>query len=140
VTFFADANVPEPIIAALDAVRFDIRRTSELRPSTSTDRDVMGAVLEAGGILVTFDAGIPSQAYAYQFAERGLSVVLLRWKTSTPKDWQEIVAAILRGADSWRESTSNEPAVLSVSKRGTRIRPWSEIPSQIADQEPRTPL
>ena len=137
-TLFADANVPEPIIVALEAVRFDIRRTSELLPSTGTDRDVMRAVLEANGILVTFDAGIPSQAYAYQFARRGLSVILLRWETSTPKDWQEIVVAILRGADDWRESAGNRPAVLSVSRGGTRIRPWSDIPVEIADQESAT--
>jgi len=134
VTFIADANVPDPVIQALLAVKFDVKRIKDIAP-TRPDRFVMQGCLETGGILITFDQGIPSQAYLYQFAKNGLTVVLLRWKKSTYKDWQQMVEIILRDAHIWEEAARNEPSIISVSyKRGTRIRAWSTIPPLVMEQ------
>jgi len=133
VILIADADVPDPVIRALQSVQFNIRRVTDI-VSSSSDRAVMRAILESGGILVTRDLGIPSQAYLYEFAKNGLTVVLLRWKSSTPKEWQEMVEIVLRESELWRYVASREPSVISVNKRGSRVRPWSAIPSEIAEQ------
>ncbi len=99
-TLVADANVPDPIIRALQAIGFDIKRLSELGSPAMPDREAMKAAVDVGGILLTADMGIPSQAYLFEYAKAGLTVVLLRWKTSTPEDWQQIVETVLRDAHS----------------------------------------
>ncbi len=133
-TFIADDNVPDPVIQALLAVKFDIKRIKDI-VATKPDYSVMQSCLEENGILVTFDLGIPSQAYYYEFAKNGLTVVLLRWKRSTYRDWQEMVEIILRDAHIWKEAASKESSIISVSyKRGSRVRFWSTIPPLIAQQ------
>ena len=61
--------VPEPAVRSLLEVKFHIRRIkeiAEIRPN----HPVMQACLDADGILITFDLGIPSQAYLYEIAQR----------------------------------------------------------------------
>lgn len=133
-TLIADANVPDPVIQALLAVKFDVKRIKDIA-KTRPDRAVMQACLDVQGVLVTLDQGIPSQAYLYEFAKNGLTVVLMRWKKSTHRDWQEMVEVTLKDARKWEEAASKEPVIISVSyKRGSRIRPWSTIPELIVKQ------
>ena len=130
--FITDHLVYDPIVRALLEVRFDVKRINEIL-QTKPDRFVMQACLENDGILITMDRGIPSQAYYYEFGQNGLTVVVLRWKTATPTDWQQMVEVILREANKWREAAKLAPSIISVSyKRGSRIRAWSTIPPIIA--------
>ena len=131
--FIADANVAEPVIRSLLEVKFHIRRINEIA-EIRPDRPVMQACLDANGILITFDLGIPSQAYLYEIAQSGLTVVQMRWKTSTYEDWQQIVGIILREHHVWEEAACKEPSIISVNNRGSRIRSWSTIPQLIVMQ------
>jgi hypothetical protein len=133
VIFIADAMVPDPVVRSLSEVKFHIKRIqeiSEIRP----DRPVMQACLDENGILITFDLGIPSQAYLYEIAQNGLTVIQMRWKTSTHKDWQEMVGTILKEHHTWEAAASKEPSIISVNNRNSRIRPWSTIPPLIVMQ------
>ena len=126
----------KPVIQSLLAVKADLKRIEELTPKRD-DRSVLQACLDAEGILITFDKGIPSQAYAYEFAKNGVTVVLLRWKGSTYADWQEMVEVILRDDALWKQAALSEPSIISVSyRRGSRIRTWSTIPPMILLQVP----
>jgi hypothetical protein len=120
--------VYEPIVAALRAVKFDI-----VRVPARSDRNLMAVSLERHSVLITRDVGIPSQAYAFQYAQNGLTVVLLRWKESNPKAWQQIVASILTHAEEWERMAAQAPSIISVSQRGYRSRTWQTIPSSIAE-------
>ncbi len=94
----------------------------------------MAGLLRLGGVLVTLDTGIPSQAYLYEYAHHGLTVVVLRWKTQFPKDWQQMVTAILRDGEKWERTTAETPSIIGVTRSRSRVRPWSTIPPSIADQ------
>lgn len=129
----ADADVPDQVIQALQAVRFEIIRAKELGIPIDDDRPLMEGVRERNGVLTTKDTGIPSQAYLYQYAQNGLTVVVLRWKKSRPKDWQEMVLAILRDAELWHQIAAKTPSVISVTRTGSRPRAWRDIPATIAE-------
>ena len=133
-TLVADADVPDPIIRALQELRYDIVRAGDLGLANRPDRDLMAAILQTGGVLLTLDKGIPSQAYLYEYAHHGLTVVVLRWKTQFPRDWQEMAYAILRDGHKWLQMAAEAPSIISVSRSGSRVRPWSSIPPSIADQ------
>ena len=64
----ADADLPEPVMKALRAVRYPIARYSDLGLPVRPDGALMQKMLESTEhrVLVTLDAGIPSQAYSYQ--------------------------------------------------------------------------
>ena len=90
-SFVADDDLYEPVKAALEMLRFDI-----IRAPARGDKDLCAKTLELGKVLITRDTGIPSQAYAFEYAKNGLTVVLLRWKKANAIAWQEMVLAILR--------------------------------------------
>ena len=94
-------------------------------------RDSKDVVLRQGGVLVTMDTGIPSQAYLFEYAQNGLTVVVLRWKKSTPKDWQEMAVSILRYGEDWEQIAAVTPSVISVNRRRSRARAWQDVPTSI---------
>jgi hypothetical protein len=51
VTLVADADVPDPVIRSLQAVRYDIIRYTDLGLPSTPDTALMEALLERGGIL-----------------------------------------------------------------------------------------
>jgi predicted nuclease of predicted toxin-antitoxin system len=129
-----DHQMPDPVVQALLAVKFDVVRVKELTPVTD-DLSVMQACVDADGILITRDVGIPSKAYLYGFAQKGLTVVLLRWKHDQYRDWQQMVEIILRDAHLWEQIASTSPSIISISYAGgSRARSWSRIPTIIALQ------
>ncbi len=126
-----DADVPYPVIRALKILRYPIVTYGEngapVRPDTALMAHVLAHVQESP-VLVTKDTGIPSQAYVGQYAQAGLTVVLLRWKTSTYPDFQKMAELILRDGEKWVEIASHTPSVISVSRHGSRPRAWSQFP------------
>ncbi len=125
--FISDHCIDYPVIQSLLAVKFDIKRIEDCTQKTD-DRSVMEVCLAEKAILITLDKGMSSQAYFYQFGRNGLTLVLLRWRHQTYKDWQQMVQIILRDAHLWEKASNPEPSMISVSyKRGTRVRPWSHI-------------
>ena len=126
-----DADVPYPVIRALKILRYPIVTYGEIgapaRPDTALMAHVLAHVQESP-VLVTKDTGIPSQAYVGQYAQAGLTVVLLRWKTSTYPDFQKMAELILRDGEKWVEIASHTPSVISVSRHGSRPRAWSQFP------------
>jgi hypothetical protein len=124
----ADADVPGPVIAALKILRYPIATHVDIGAPVRPDTALMDSVLAHSHVLVTRDAGIPSQAYVAQYPRRGLTVVLLRWKTATFKDFQEMAEMILRDGTRWEEIASHTPSVISVNKRGSRHRAWQHVP------------
>jgi hypothetical protein len=130
----ADADVPDPVIEALKILGYGIVRYNELNLPIRPDGPLMEGVLANNGVLLTKDNGIPSQAYLFQYAQHGLTVVVLRWKQSNPKAWQEMAETILRDGASWEELANHTPSVISVTRRGSRPRAWSTIPADIAQQ------
>ena len=117
-TLIADASVPDPVVRALQAVRFDIRRLGDIAAGDVTDRAVAHSVLEYGGILLTLDLAPAPTPYVGELIENGLTVVSLRWNAATPLDWQQMVDAILRKADSWLQAAAEGPSLISVSHAG----------------------
>ena len=127
----ADADVPYPVIRALKILRYPIVTYDEIGAPVRPDTALMDYVLnhvQESPILVTKDTGIPSQAYVGQYAQAGLTVVLLRWKTSTYPDFQKMAELILRDGEKWIELASHTPSVISVSRHGSRPRAWSQVP------------
>ena len=136
-TFIADANVPDPVVRALQAIRFDIRRLDDVAAGEVSDRAVAHSVLASGGILITLDLGRASSAYTSELIENGLTVVSLRWNASTPLDWQQMVDAILRKADSWLQAAGGGPALINVSHAGgSRPRSGPTLTGRLADLPP----
>ena len=127
----ADHCIYDPIIQALSALRLPILRIQDIQ-SKMPDYSVMQACLENDGILLTLDKGIPSQAYAFEYAKDGLTVVLLRWKSNSPRAWQQITEIILRDYEQWIEVAETETSVISVSyNRGSRPHSWADISPKI---------
>ena len=136
-TLIADASVPDPVVRALQAVRFDIRRLDEIAAGDITDRAVAHSVLQSGGILITLDLGRASSAYTSELIENGLTVVSLRWNASTPLDWQRMVDAILRKAESWMRAAGDGPSLINVSHAGgSRPRSGPRLTGHPADLSP----
>lgn len=127
----ADADVPFPVIRALKILRYPLITYDEIgapvRPDTALMAHILDHVQESP-VLVTKDTGIPSQAYVGQYAQAGLTVVLLRWKTLTYPDFQKMTELILRDGEKWIEIASHTPSVISVSRHGSRPRAWSQVP------------
>ena len=132
-TLVADGDVPDPVIRALQAVQYDIVRPQELGVPLRPDTSLMAGLRPGEHVLVTRDTGIPSQAYLFEFGQRGLTVVVLRWKRQLPKDWQKRVMAVLRDGESWERMAARAPSVISVNRRGSRPRGWSSLPSTAGD-------
>jgi hypothetical protein len=128
----ADADVPPPVIEALKVLRYPIATYDEVGAPIRPDKALMAHILAHSRVLVTRDLGIPSQAYVAQYAEQGLTIVLLRWKTSTYRDFQEMTKAILHDGARWEEIASNTPSVISVNRQGSRYRAWTEVPDSIS--------
>ena len=128
VSFVADDDLYEPVKAALEKLHFDI-----IRAPARDDKNLLAKTLELGKVLITRDTGIPSQAYAFEFAKNGLSVVVLRWKGSNATVWQEMTLAILRYSKEWECIANTEPSVISVKKNGYRARAWKNIPEAIGN-------
>jgi hypothetical protein len=129
--FVADADLPEPVVKALQILQYGILRYSEIGAPVRPDSELMYAVLKHGGVLVTRDTGIPSQTYLFEYAQNGLTVVVLRWKESTPRDWQEMAGAILRDGERWEQIAVEIPSVISVSRSRSRARAWQDVPTSI---------
>ncbi len=128
----ADADVPAPVISALKLLRYPIVTCNEIGAPVRPDKALMEHVLLRSRILITRDMGIPSQAYVAQYPAQGLSVVILRWKSSTYKDFQQMALAILRDGEKWEEKASHTPSVISVNRNGSRYRAWSDVPDDIS--------
>ena len=132
-SLIADADVPAPVVTALKAVRYDIKTWDEIGLPLRPDAELMAALLERGHlVLMTRDTGIPSQAYAFEYAKNGLTLVVLRWKTQHPADWQQMVVRVLQDGATWERLAAVTPSVISASHSGSRARAWSEIPEGIA--------
>ena len=129
----ADADVPYPVIQALKILQYPIATFDDIGAPVRPDKALMGHVLQHSQVLITRDTGIPSQAYVAQFPAQGLSVVLLRWKTSTPKDFQEMAMMILRHGEEWEERASHTPSIISVNRNRSRPRAWSDVPDEIGN-------
>ena len=129
----ADADVPYPVIQALKILRYPISAFDEIGAPARPDKALMEHVLRYSRVFVTCDTGIPSQAYVAQFPQQGLSVVLLRCKTSTPKDFQEMAMMILRHGEEWEELASHTPSIISVNRNRSRHRAWSDVPDEIGN-------
>lgn len=127
----ADHCIYDPVVQALKKLKFPILSISELQDEIA-DYTVLQACLDNSGLLITLDKGIPSQAYAFEYANKGLSVVLLRWKSSKQDAWQQITEVILRDYNNWIEIAEKDTSIISVSYRGgTRARAWSDISPHI---------
>ena len=125
----ADADVPGPVVDALKILRYPIATYEDIGAPARPDTALMDHCIRTGNyVLVTRDTGIPSQAYVARYPERGLTVALLRWKTSTFGDFQKMAEMILKDGAKWEATASREPSVISVSRHGSRIKPWGEIP------------
>lgn len=127
----ADADVPFPVIRALKILQYPIATFDEIGAPVRPDKALMEDVLRYSRVLVTRDMGIPSQAYVAQYPAQGLSIALLRWKTSTPKDFQEMTQIILRDGAKWEEHAADTPSIISVGRNGSRYRAWTDIPDNI---------
>jgi hypothetical protein len=135
--FIADHCILDPVVQSLLAVKFDIKRIKDCTEKTD-DISVMRVCIDRKAILITLDRGMSSQAYYYQFSKNGLSIILLRWKHQTYLDWQQMVQVILRDHNLWGKAVKIDPSMISVSfTRGTRVRPWSKVPSLISLQAPK---
>ena len=144
-TPIADASVPDPVVRALQAVRFDIRRLDDIAERDITDRVVAHSVLQFGGILITLDVGRTPSPYVSELIENGLTVVSLRWSASTPLDWQQMVDAILRKAEGWIQAAGGGPSLINVSHAGgSRPRSGPRLTGHPADlsaaEDPATQL
>lgn len=132
--FIADDCIYDPIVKALQMIRFDIKRRWDIGVKSS-DPPIIEACLADKNVLITFDLGVPPQAYYHEFGQNGLTIVLLRWKNATHRDWQQIVEVILRDSAQWLEIAVESPSVISVGyKSGSRARTWDKIPPMIATQ------
>lgn len=129
----ADADVPYPVIRALKILQYPIATFDDIDAPVRPDKALMEQVLRHSRVLITRDTGIPSQAYVAQYPAQGLSVVLLRWKTSTPKDFQEMTMMILRHGEDWAKRASHTPSIISVNRIRSRYRAWSDIPDEIGN-------
>ena len=129
----ADADVPLPVVRALKILQYPIATYDEIGAPVRPDKALMEHVLLHSRVLITCDTGIPSQAYVAQYPAQGLSVVLLRWKSSTPRDFQEMAMMILRDGEKWEERASHTPSVISVNRNGSRYRAWSDVPDEISN-------
>ena len=133
-TLIAYSDPPRPLIGALKILKYDIATLEELAIPVRPDSELMAGLLRTPHrVLVTMDTGIPSQAYLYRYAQAGLTVVLLRWKTRTPRDLQEMAVAILTHGSAWEALAAREPGIISVSRSGWRHRAWSRIPATIEE-------
>lgn len=134
----ADADVPRPVVDALKILRYPIATYEEIGAPARPDTALLEHCLRTGHyVLVTRDTGIPSQAYVARYPQRGLTVALLRWKTSTFADFQKMAEAILRDGAKWEAAAAREPSVISVGARGSRYRPWSGIPPHTLRRDTR---
>ena len=132
-TLVADGDVPDPVIKALQTVQYDIIRPQDLGVPLRPDKSLMAGLRPSEHVLVTRDTGIPSQAYLFEFGQRGLTIVVLRWKRQLPKDWQEMVLAVLRDGETWERVAARAPSVISVNRQRSRYRNWSSLPSTAGD-------
>lgn len=131
--FIADHCIFAPIVQALSVLKFPIKSIQQVQKERP-DYSVMRTCLIQNAILITLDLGIPSQAYAFQYAKAGLTVILLRWRTQTPKDWQQMTEVILRDHEQWSAIAKKDTSVISVSyKGGSRPRSWSQISPLIVE-------
>ena len=128
----ADHCIFDPVIQSLQVLRFPIVSIKTLQQE-KPDYSVMQTCLENDGILITLDKGIPSQAYAFQYAQGGLTVVLLRWRLQGYKTWQQMVEVILRDYGRWVTIAQEYPSVISAKYSGSRHHTWNEIPPLIAE-------
>ncbi|MCY4654044.1 MAG: hypothetical protein OXC95_12880 [Dehalococcoidia bacterium] len=126
-----DKNIPGPVLDAL--------RTWEAPIATAGDigvPDRFGLALiermhscdSSPTILVTRNKRLPGRAYAARFHQRGLTVVLLRWKTFARSDMREMARTILEDGPKWEEIASRSPSVISVSPEGSRVCAWNDFP------------
>ena len=129
----ADADIPFPVIRALKILQYPIATFDDIGAPVRPDKALMEHVLQHSRVLITRDTGIPSQAYVAQYPAQGLSVVLLRWKTSTAKDFQEMAMMILRHGEEWEKRASHTPSIISVNRNGSRYRAWSDVPDDIGN-------
>lgn len=126
----ADADVPGPVLSGLRAVEFPIVSFREIGAPVRPDSALIEHMLATSNhrVLVTLDKGIPSQRYVAQFSERGLTVVLLRWKTSTTRDFGEMVNRIRSDGDRWEQAAAECPHVISANRYASRYRRVEDIP------------
>ena len=124
----ADADFPFPIVAALKALRFPAFTLQDLDIPLRPDSAVMQGALANDGILATSDAGIPSQAYLYEFGARGLTIVLLRIKPQGREAWQRAAGLILLNWSEWEAKASERPSLITISRSNVRVRPWDTLP------------
>ncbi len=136
----ADADVPRPVVDALKILRYPIATYEDIGAPARPDTALMDHCIRTGNyVLVTRDTGIPSQAYVARYPERGLTVALLRWKSSTFEDFQKMAELILRDGAKWEATAAREPSVISVGARGSRYRPWGKIsPHTLQEGHTRT--
>ena len=133
----ADADVPGPVITALKALRYPIVTFQDIGAPIRPDTALIEHMLNHSDhrILLTLDQGIPAQAYIDQFHRRGLTVALLRWKSSTARDFQEMAIRILQDGEKWEEIAARSPSVISVNRRGFRVRQWKDVPDSISTSQ-----
>ena len=126
----ADADVPGPVLNGLRAVEFPIVSFREIGAPVRPDSALIEHMLSNSDcrVLVTLDKGIPSQRYVAQFSEQGLTVVLLRWKTSTTRDFEEMVSRILYDGYKWEQAAAESPHVISANRYRSRYRRVGDIP------------
>ena len=129
----ADADVPSQVVDALKILKYPIATYQDIGAPVRPDSALIEHMLSHSDyrVLVTRDTGIPGQAYIDQFHRRGLTVVLLRWKTSTPRDFQEMAVRILLDGEKWEQTAADTPSVISANRRGSRIRQWRDLPDSM---------
>ncbi len=115
----ANSDIPRPVIDALRTFNCPIVTSAEIGAVNLSGTDVLDhAFRHCSGlvVLVTRSKGVPMQAYANKYHERGLTVALLRWKHFTRRDKADMTRIIHRDAPLWEDMAKHSPSVISISR------------------------
>lgn len=125
-----DADVPLPVVAAVEALRVPATSVGRLAKGGSSDEEILDLAARLDAILVTIDRDFTNQPLFAAMVARGSRVVRLRLPPGTPAAQlnEQLTMLILQNYREWQKLLDPEPGLVSCTSRGNRLRKLTEFP------------
>jgi predicted nuclease of predicted toxin-antitoxin system len=129
-SLLCDANVPEPIVNALNALKIPVVSVNRIPGTAEDDTKVIEVAKTLDAIIVTLDKDFTTnQPLFAAMVEKGSRVVRIIPPKCSPEQMTEQLARIvIQNYRQWQTLLSTNPGIVSCSEKGNRFRELTSLP------------
>ena len=129
-SLLCDADVPDPVINALAALRIPALSVNRIPGTADDDKKVVDVAHTLDAIIVALDRDYTAEQPLFAaMIEKGSRVVRIRLPKCAPYEIVErITIMMVNNYRQWQELLNDKPGIVSCTRAGNRFRTLKDFP------------